>query len=1027
MNTMTVNEELPESKWSQSVASDPKHRPQVLDKPSTTVRREWARWPQEAHLLDVENNRYRRFTSTEVSIIQGFEPSWIDLPELSERDKIAALGNAVPPPLAKVIFRCISKVWTWQNKTSLEICAGIGGMAIGVEELNDFKHLALIELWTPACEVLRFKKPWPAEIVIEDDVKSFNFKKYKNKIGVFSGGPPCQPWSQAGRHHGQKDPRDILGYLPEMISDCLPEVFVIENVCGLVTNKQNAAYLEDLLDRLESPTNAKTKYGIAKGILVAANYGVPQVRKRLFILGFRGKSHTFASRVFKLIEESASHCNPKLPIADRKPWVTLGEAFKDLQDPGGWRKFNGNVAVNEKDENAILQNNSSVEIETIQNKKQLISIVAGENLGVDDFIRLPKKIEFQWPTKGMIPVSVNGFWDVAIQDEKKKLCPILPNGEELKSYQNFTSHLAILGEQLQALNSLQSHYANSIQMIYFEPPRIDFLPVKDTGLINSIWMSTVRELANECTDLLSKNGFIVVHVEDQTSHYARVVLEEIFGPKNYVCTIVWQKKYGPQNDLNVPTIAQDYLIVFSKNISSELPVIGLPAKDNLKDDGDPRGPWRAGHKGARSGTEEDKFEVNAPPYRWKISKGKLPKGLWRLNEYSGVIWGKPEEAGKFAFTVEVRDASGNVDSSKQTVVVEEDGEIDNEDHVWWLFKDDAAIKSGGKLKLIKQSLPIAIRGKEYSVILKSEGGQPFKGKKSKPGRGRYWEFSRTTITNEILADNVHFGTKGDALPSVKKHSPKDAQRLARIITWWPYQDAGKAEDATRHLSKLAEMGLVSDAPRIAKPEQLLKRLVMLFARDPKKSVLVLGDPTASMTCTAIKLSKHTIHIAGDSDEELNVWENCAKMRILAVLKGEDDLDLGISNDEDVNWSGGGNLEILNVGAPLIYASENDDVIRINFEDYPPQSDKFTESIISLLGFRQQEKNKYFGLNKDGDACVIIPPGESLTEINLAEFATNLAPNYRTLSIVFESTLIADPIKMPENVRLVRIPFDLLKR
>src|SRR4051794_17107727 len=83
--------ELSPIRWSRRTALDPKHRPQVPDRPSTTVRREWARAPQEAHVLDSSQERIRRLTVCEIAAIQTFESDWIEDSGVSGSDAIKAL------------------------------------------------------------------------------------------------------------------------------------------------------------------------------------------------------------------------------------------------------------------------------------------------------------------------------------------------------------------------------------------------------------------------------------------------------------------------------------------------------------------------------------------------------------------------------------------------------------------------------------------------------------------------------------------------------------------------------------------------------------------------------------------------------------------------------------------------------------------------------------------------------------------------------------------------------------------------
>jgi site-specific DNA-cytosine methylase len=321
--------------WSSDVSLDDKHRPQIWDAPSSTVRSAWCRSPQEAHILEAEGNRYRRLTVDEICVLQGFPPSWVDIPEMTRWDRVAALGNAVPPPLARAVIETVLDHRPTNNQTSLEICAGIGGLASAA--CGRLEHLALVENDASAVQILRHQKPWSATRVLADDVKALPLRRFRGAVGLLSGGPPCQPWSNAGNALGPADPRDLLAWTPHLISEVAPEAFVFENVPGLLSTAFSA-HLEVILSSLRSPGSG-LRYGVAVGLLNAANYGVPQLRKRVFLVGLRDAHNAAVHKVFDAIAEKATHKDPKRPKTGLRPWVTLREAIGHMPDPGGWRSW----------------------------------------------------------------------------------------------------------------------------------------------------------------------------------------------------------------------------------------------------------------------------------------------------------------------------------------------------------------------------------------------------------------------------------------------------------------------------------------------------------------------------------------------------------------------------------------------------------------------------------------------------------------------------------------------------------------
>jgi site-specific DNA-cytosine methylase len=327
---------LPPCHWSLAVALDPKHRPQQWNAPSTTVRRDWRKFPQEAHILDASGTKFRRFSAEEIALLQGFDPDVVALPELTERERIAALGDAVPPPLARALLRGISANHRWCKATALEICAGAGGLAEGAAAA-ELEHLNLIDASENCAKILRNRRCWSPEVVIAADVREFNFSAFRGHLGLLSGGPPCQPWSQSGLHMGHDDRRDLLGSLPEIVAAIQPEVFLFENVPGLAS-EQNRPYLNDVINRLRRP-DENLSYGVLAAIFNAADFGVPQVRERMFILGIKGASAVTVSKCFDTVECLQTHQRPGGTRPAIPNWVTIGSVLEARGDPGGWRRW----------------------------------------------------------------------------------------------------------------------------------------------------------------------------------------------------------------------------------------------------------------------------------------------------------------------------------------------------------------------------------------------------------------------------------------------------------------------------------------------------------------------------------------------------------------------------------------------------------------------------------------------------------------------------------------------------------------
>ncbi|WP_199246671.1 DNA cytosine methyltransferase [[Phormidium] sp. ETS-05] len=199
---------------------------------------------------------------------------------------------------------------------SVELFAGVGGLGIGLSNAG-FCHRVAIDRDKNACATidenqrrgLNSVKNWP---IIEADVSKFDFRTLHIPGGVdlLAGGPPCQPFSLGGKHHGYQDDRDMFPHFCRAVRDLQPLAFLIENVPGLLRPSftQYFEYLilqltypeiiaksdEDWLDHLcklekhhTAGGDGSISYRVVFQKLNAADYGIPQKRERVFIVGFR--------------------------------------------------------------------------------------------------------------------------------------------------------------------------------------------------------------------------------------------------------------------------------------------------------------------------------------------------------------------------------------------------------------------------------------------------------------------------------------------------------------------------------------------------------------------------------------------------------------------------------------------------------------------------------------------------------------------------------------------------------------------
>lgn len=166
--------------------------------------------------------------------------------------------------------------------STIELFAGAGGLALGFETAG-FEHSLLNEIDKSACRTLRSNRThWN---VVEGDISNVDFRDYKGKIDVVTGGFPCQAFSYAGKKRGFEDTRGTLFYeFARCVSETEPTVFVAENVKGLRSHDGGRT--------LETIIKVFTELGytiIAQEVLQAIYYKVPQKRERLFIIGVKNE------------------------------------------------------------------------------------------------------------------------------------------------------------------------------------------------------------------------------------------------------------------------------------------------------------------------------------------------------------------------------------------------------------------------------------------------------------------------------------------------------------------------------------------------------------------------------------------------------------------------------------------------------------------------------------------------------------------------------------------------------------------
>lgn len=283
--------------------------------------------------------------------------------------------------------------------SAIELFVGAGGLALGVSAAG-FVPDIVVEWNQHACDTIRINQArgiapvdhWP---LIQADVRSIDYSDYAGRgITLVSGGPPCQPFSLGGKHAGYDDHRDMFPEAIRAVRETLPMAFIFENVKGL-TRQSFANYLEYIRLQLTYPLLAKKQdetwdehfrrlerhhtqgngadshYNVVMRVLNAADYGVPQCRERLFIVGFRSDieagwafpeaTHSRDALIWEQWVTGEYWGRHNVPVRQRplprerdarrveylieegarpagQPWRTVRDAFVGLPDPADEKK-----------------------------------------------------------------------------------------------------------------------------------------------------------------------------------------------------------------------------------------------------------------------------------------------------------------------------------------------------------------------------------------------------------------------------------------------------------------------------------------------------------------------------------------------------------------------------------------------------------------------------------------------------------------------------------------------------------------
>lgn len=197
-----------------------------------------------------------------------------------------------------------------QKFRSVEICAGAGGQALGLEAAG-FDHVALVENDVHACQTLRTNRPrWN---VVEGDLREFSGSPFRG-VELLAGGVPCPPFTVAGKQLGSADKRDLFPEALRLVEEINPSAVMLENVPGFAKSTFSD-YRNSILGRLQA-----LGYFADWRILNASDFGVPQLRPRCVLVALKAEFADFFVWPSIITEQ-----------------VSVGESLFDLMNSCGWK------------------------------------------------------------------------------------------------------------------------------------------------------------------------------------------------------------------------------------------------------------------------------------------------------------------------------------------------------------------------------------------------------------------------------------------------------------------------------------------------------------------------------------------------------------------------------------------------------------------------------------------------------------------------------------------------------------------
>ena len=256
------------------------------------------------------------------------------------------------------------------------------------------------------------------------------------------------------------------------------------------------------------------------------------------------------------------------------------------------------------------------------------------------------------------------------KDTRPKLEPRILLEDATKSYAasarltdaDIFDNILIKGDNLLALKALEAEYTGRVKCIYIDPPYNtgSAFAEYDDGIEHSLWLSLMRDRFMLLRTLLDVKGTLWVHLDDNEAHYAKVLLDEVFGRQNFVANLIWHKSYAVRSNADFFSTSHEHVFVYARDRT--LAQLGRFSRTDEQEaryanpDNDPRGPWQSvtmtislvggarGRQFAKTGKSDNIYEVTSPAGQKVLPPAnrcwsRNPAGFAELDRDKRIWWG----------------------------------------------------------------------------------------------------------------------------------------------------------------------------------------------------------------------------------------------------------------------------------------------------------------------------------------------------------------------------------------------------